>query len=822
MFERRLKIFLTILLLVTGAMLLRAVQLQVFGRSYWQEQAAESMRKSRLIETTRGMIFDAKGRAIAQDVACTDAAVDFRAVIEPPDPTWLKAQAIARVRRNLGDGYWKVSADERTERIDKQKLVVKSDLDEMWRVLAEELARAGKPEGNSVSAAELATALEKIEDTRRAIVERVQMRRRYVWYSKYRDAVREQKDVVAPWYSKWLSDDQADGPDVDNFTEDVGEQEAPHPILHNISSDAYIRLKKSRQKYPGLTLIPGANRDYPFANVASHVVGRLSQVMREDVIKDPNLGRDELREYQKNDLIGRTGLEALCEPVLRGSRGQVVRAVGDATEIARTESTAGANVRTSIDMELQRQIEKLFKRVPIVNKVGDEKSYVEHVEMHGGAVVIDVPTGAVRALASWPNYDANRFDELYDKLATDDVNQPLLNRATQWAIEPGSTVKPVVGLGAITDGLITPEKGIECTGYLTLRGHVFRTHHRCWIASMYAASQGDENVKHHKIPFGAPHRGHNGNPDGFLTFSDALERSCNVYFETLADGMTIGGVSKWFSAFGLGRPTGLGIAEARGWLPDGRNMSRRHLLGDTWYAGIGQGQVGATTIQMANVAATIARDGVWVRPHLVKFDAPGTRPTSMRSDTPDRVDLQLAPAAIAAAKKGMYDVVYAGGGTASFPDIARQDVRVAGKTGSATASPLRPAIRDARGNVRYECTKCEAPIVNLDEKKCPVCSHDRRRILRRRPEPTSPQNPDGELPWYRGFGPEGKTTSHAWFIGYAPAEKPQIAFAVMVEYGGSGGYAAGGVANGLIDACIDHGYLTQSNPAARKVASVAP
>ena len=72
------------------------------------------------------------------------------------------------------------------------------------------------------------------------------------------------------------------------------------------------------------------------------------------------------------------------------------------------------------------------------------------------------------------------------------------------------------------------------------------------------------------------------------------------------------------------------------------------------------------------------------------------------------------------------------------------------------------------------------------------------------------------------FGPEGKTISHAWFIGYAPAENPQVAFAVMVEYGGSGGYAAGGVANGLIDACIDHGYLTPTNPAARKVASAAP
>ena len=305
MFERRLKIFLTILLLVTGVMLLRAVQLQVFGRTYWQEQAAESMKKSRLIETTRGTIFDAKGRAIAQDVACIDAAVDYRAVMEPPEPTWLSAQAIARVRRDLGDSYWKVSADERRERINKQTLAVKNDLNEMWRALAEELARMGKPEEHSISAAELAAALEKIEDTRRAIVERVQMRRRYVWYHKYREAVKEQKDVVAPWYSKWLSDDQADGPDVDNFLEDVGEQEAAHPILHNISSEAHIRLKKSRQKYPGLTLIPGGNRDYPFANVASHVVGRLSQVMREDVIKDPNLGRDELREYQKNDMIGR-------------------------------------------------------------------------------------------------------------------------------------------------------------------------------------------------------------------------------------------------------------------------------------------------------------------------------------------------------------------------------------------------------------------------------------------------------------------------------------------------------------------------------------
>ena len=87
--------------------------------------------------------------------------------------------------------------------------------------------------------------------------------------------------------------------------------------------------------------------------------------MREDVLNDPNLGRDVLREYQKNDLIGRMGLEALCEQALRGSRGEVVRAVGDATEIARTESAVGRNVQATLDMALQAQIEKLFLRVPL-------------------------------------------------------------------------------------------------------------------------------------------------------------------------------------------------------------------------------------------------------------------------------------------------------------------------------------------------------------------------------------------------------------------------------------------------------------------------
>jgi len=447
-----------------------------------------------------------------------------------------------------------------------------------------------------------------------------------------------------------------------------------------------------------------------------------------------------------------------------------------------------------------------------------------------------VPSGAVRVLASWPTFDANRFDADYAALAGDEVDQPLLNRATQWAIEPGSTVKPIVGLGAIADGLCKPHEGIECTGYMMLRGRPLRTRHRCWVASNFAAAYGDEAIKHHRIPSGDPHKGHDGNPDGFLTFSDALERSCNVYFETLAGRMGIGGLSKWMSRFGLGRRTGIGIAESRGWIPDGQSLSRSILPGETWHAGIGQGQVGATALQMANVAATIARDGVWVRPHLVDGSTvPTTRPASMKPDGPDRVDLGLPPEAITEAKRGMLDVVHSLGGTATYDGLARKGIKIAGKTGSATAAPFRTPMRNARGERMYDNKRCpvnDKPVdyttyLEHDRQRVGFCSAECAAVFQEDPtpyvaalkerknqvfrwveyKPLSPQNRDGYPRWYRGFGPEGLTVSHAWFIGYAPAENPKVAFAVMVEYGGSGGHAAGCVASGIIDACIKHGYL---------------
>lgn len=759
MFERRLKLFLALLLLFALVLLLRAAQLQVLGVSHWREQAADSMKRPRQIETTRGAIVDRKGRPLALDVACVDARVDYRAIIDPPNAEWLKWQAIGRLSRRMGESYSNASYDRRLKMREAEEQQIQDDIDAMWDTLAREGG----------------TTREEIEEARRAIVNHVDMRRRVVWFARYNRAVAKHKERdPSPWYRNWLIDGSGDLPELDRFEQDVSEEEEAHTILSDIDPETHMILKKGQENFPGLILSPGVRRDYPYGAAACHVIGRLGRVMREDIKSDPKLGVDPLRQYQYNDEIGRGGIESLCEPVLRGSRGQVIRLVGEDTELERTEPAAGKDVKISIDIELQKEVEAQFKKVRIRND--DPDKTFEALEMHGAAIAIDVKSGDVLALASNPTYDLNEFDELYGKLSRDDVNQPLLNRATQQAVVPGSTVKPIVGLGAITDGLLGVEDGIECTGYMIVNGRKIRDAFRCWTASKFAALYPDDVIAHHSFP--VPH------PTGHLTLADGLERSCNIYFETAAGLLKIGGLHKWYDQFGLGRRTGLGIAEASGRLPSPIGLPRDAIRRVTWFGGIGQGQVTATPIQMANVAATLARDGIWERPHLLtdRSIATTTQPVG-----PDRVDLKIPPAALAAARKGMINVVNSRAGTGT--EAHRDDITIAGKTGTAQASAFSIPIRDDMGEF----------VRDSDGKV-------RRTVF----EPASYQNPHGDVPWFRGFGAEGKATNHAWFIGYAPAEKPVIAFAVMVEYGGSGGWAAASVASGMIDACARHGYLGEA------------
>ena len=772
MYERRLKIFFAILIAATAALLLRCAHLQIIKAADFQAKAAHSIRRPELLETTRGRILDFRNRELALDEPCLVASVDYRAIER--NPNWIRELAL----RRLGSQYRRADKQLKADLLQQETTRVNDDLDQMWLALA---TVSGK-------------SPEDIAQTQAAIRRRVEVLRRYLWYTRYNDATEHHEQAEPPpWFKRFLLSGEG-APQIDSFAIDVSEQSEPHIILSNISTETHNWLAKQLDRFPGLVLDHSKHRVYPLGETACHLLGHLTVADSDDLEKgvpkipgkrafpvEPPLENDPhptdgLRRYFPNDRVGRGGIEGLCEQVLRGSRGRREWIAGDNRPVSCINPVPGKDVRITIDAELQIQIEYAFRDV----KWFDEGRLVEQHEMHGAAVVIDVPTGQVRALVSYPTFDANKFADLYPLLKDDQLNKPFLNRATQLPVEPGSTIKPVVGIGAISQGLIRTDQGIECTGYLIINGKP-QSVGRCWTASRAQHLPG--MIAHHKIPDQDPH------PDGHLVFSDALQRSCNVYFETLGDRLKVEGLSYWFHQFGLGRKTGIGIAEWPGHVPD-------DYTGDAvfpsmqWFAAIGQGQVAATPLQMANVAATIARDGIWVRPRLLTNDADAPPPRNARHEEiiPDRRDLKASPAAVAAAKQGMIRVVNTRAGTG----LALRDpqVLIAGKTGTAQVPPLRRKRIDQNGQVvidqNGQVVREEYP-VSTREKKIP------------------------EMLWYRGTEHKNAEVSHAWFIGFAPANAPKIAFAVLLEYGGSGGADAAVVARGVLEACKEHGYLAVQN-----------
>ncbi len=409
-------------------------------------------------------------------------------------------------------------------------------------------------------------------------------------------------------------------------------------------------------------------------------------------------------------------------------------------------------------------------------------------------MVIDVETGDVKALVSYPDYDLNGWDKLYPSLVQDNLRcAPLRNRATQSMFEPGSTVKPVVGAGAITQGLLGVNEGIECTGYLKTDGRTYKGFGKCWTVAV--ALKNGLRVDHHTFP--SPHQGHDGNSDGFLTYSRCgTEQSCNNFFETVAYRLKLDGLSYWMR-------NSLVLAGQR-------ESDWRKSAGDV--AGFVYGpesslcnlHVGHRPKRGGgNAAANVqrrrdhrARRGIWMRPNIVKpgYDIARYRPKNIPAgdsdwdDIPSRMDLHIAPAAIDAAFDGMKRAVNGplrppGTGTTAFCDL----VTVAGKTGTAQASPFL--------------------VAKLDENNHPIPDADGKPI--REPlNASTHENPDPNHPWYRSTDDTGKMLNHAWFIGFVPADHPKYAISVMVEYGGGGGgVVAGPIARKIVYALIAHQYL---------------
>lgn len=782
MFERRLKIFFGILIGVIALLIIRAGQIQILEADSWREKAEDSMRRTTYTKTIRGRILDYRGRELAVDAPCLDAAVDFRAIVK--NERWIRDQALSRLQNNVPE-YKSADKADRQRMLEAECLKVSADIDKMFNVLAEESGQTR----------------EEIEQIKQSIRQRVEIRQRVVWYNRYSKDLEKRQPTTAPdepadsdpWYSKFILSEEP-LPQIDNFGIEISEQTEPHVILPAVTPEVHNRLKKKIDQYPGLSLIPSVHRYYPYNETACHIIGTLSLVQKKE---DPKRGAQDLRQlylqsnpwadqalsgnpsadpmnkylandpalndprkqYLPNDLAGRWGVEALCEETLRGKRGKIEKNTlnDEITEEVLPEN--GKDIRLTIDIELQRELEANFRNF----KFYDRNNYIGEHAMYGGAAVIDLKSGQLRALVSYPTFNLNDYSQDYSKLVADVINRPLLNRATQGIYEPGSTVKPLVALGALISGKLKLSDRIECKGFLVIDGKK-QQYGRCWTMSTWYNELG-LNANHEHVPStpGAQH------PDGHLNVVDAIERSCNVFFENMGDRMEQKGLAENYMRFGLGKTVGIGISENPGRVPayNLKNSKNDNRM-DAWFSAIGQSGVRATPLQIANAHATIARDGVWVRPTLVSEGLPET---ALKKSGPDRVDLHISPDYIRAVKEGMNGVVNKVQGSAHSLNI--KNPTIAGKTGTAQASLFSYPVKDENG----------------------------KTVLKALPFP------DPDLPWYSGAMRPEPDRNHAWFVGFAPYDHPKIAFAVLVEYGGGGSTVAGHYAKSLLEACLKNGYL---------------
>ncbi|MFQ5590980.1 MAG: penicillin-binding transpeptidase domain-containing protein [Phycisphaerae bacterium] len=550
------------------------------------------------------------------------------------------------------------------------------------------------------------------------------------------------------------------------FDSPVAEEREAHAIISGLNASERILACEVFRKYPWVRVEPAARRTFRGdATPLAHVLGRMGRVDARTVAEDPN-SEDPFSSYAADELLGVSGVELAAEQRLRGRRGQITRDRDGGLAEPVIEAEDGKDVILTIHAELQRRLYVLLGRT------------VENIPASSGGaiVVLDVPTREVLALVSYPSYDPSRFDELYPLLRQDTDHLPLRFRAVANRYAPGSTVKPLVCAAGLMGGLITLDTREECTGYLLPD---YPNRWRCWEV------QGTGMRKAH----------------GYVNVVEALIGSCNVFMYKLGDKLTVDGLCAAFDMVGIGRSSGVGLREETpginptpGWLMRHKN-SPVHP-GHARLFAVGQGELAMTPLQVANLMATYA-SGRFRPVTLLRADSP----------PPPEWILPVEPEQLAAIKEGIYGVVNDPSGTA-YRDahFVQSGYALCGKTGSATAHPWPTAYNipylDAEGH-RH------STVVRAGTRRQAIADftadHPRATL-----DPAEVEVADR---WPHEPPPYGERHSHAWFGGYLQAvdagrkpvwsKQPRIAFAILVEFGGSGGRTSGPLAKKVAKELLD-------------------
>ena len=449
-------------------------------------------------------------------------------------------------------------------------------------------------------------------------------------------------------------------------------------IAKDIPREAVAEFSEEGDEFPGINISVQPVRQYKQGTLASHILGYASKIGSEEYQKKKD-------EYNQNDIIGKTGIEAVFEKYLKGKNGtkQIDMAVdGTITaEVVEKEAVAGSNVVLTIDSQLQKIAEEALKdNIEKIKNGGFGKAY----DAKGGScVVMNVKTGEVLAMASYPDYNPQSFADGISneewKSYNENKSYPLLNKCIQSAYEPGSIFKMVTAIAGLESGNISLTEKINDTGVYKKYGAEWK----CWYYTDY-------------------HRGH-----GYLNVIGAIEKSCNFFFYETADRMGIDTLDKYATYFGLGRKTGIELpSETAGTLASKdyvKSIKGSWNPGDTINAAIGQGYNKFTPLQMTKYISMIANGGNNVNVSIVKTiqNADGTEVSKDEINEYGKEKLGLTEENtenitlnkdyVNAVREGMKSVTSGESGTAyvRFKDF---NIKVGGKTGSAEAG------KDANGN----------------------------------------------------------------------------------------------------------------------------
>ena len=434
------------------------------------------------------------------------------------------------------------------------------------------------------------------------------------------------------------------------------------PIRTRLSDEEVARFAAQRYRFPGVEIRARLFRNYPYNELASHVIGyigRINQSEKEKLEEQENVGN-----YRGTDYIGKLGVEQSYERQLHGQTGvheMETSAGGHAVRRLRSsQATPGNTVVLSIDIKLQQLVEDMYGA------------------RRGALVAIDPSNGEVLAFVSKPTFDPNLFVEGIDvenwQKLNESPDKPLLNRALRGTYPPGSTYKPFMSLAALKTGKRNASQTIYDPGFFMFGNHRFR----------------DDKESGH----------------GSVDMYKSIVQSCDTYYYMLARDMGVDLIYEQMKLLGFGQLTGIDIqGESRGILPSTewkqntykRAEQQRWYSGETISLGIGQGYNSFTMLQLAQAVATLANNGMRNRPHLVRevVDIETKEKQVVVKDPPQ--SLGFKPEDLELIRKAMIGVNLEGTSAGSF---VAAEYTSAGKTGTAQVFTIKQ-------NEKYEAGKID-------------------------------------------------------------------------------------------------------------------